>query len=34
MVEQDSASLGAGGKFSGSGTFKGPAKACPPGGTY
>ena len=27
------ASLGAGGKFSGNGTFKGPAKACPPGGT-
>ena len=27
------ASLGAGGKFSGNGTFKGPSKACPPGGT-
>lgn len=27
------ASLGAGGKFSGNGTFKGPSKVCPPGGT-
>ena len=27
------ASLGTGGKFSGNGTFKGPSKACPPGGT-
>ena len=27
------ASLGAGGKFSGNGTFKGTSKACPPGGT-
>ncbi len=27
-------SYGAGGKFSGNGTFKGPSKACPPGGTY
>ena len=27
-------SLGAGGEFSGNGTFKGPAKACPPGGTF
>jgi len=27
------ASLGAGGKFSGNGTFKGPSKPCPPGGT-
>jgi hypothetical protein len=27
------ASLGAGGKFSGNGTFGGPSKACPPGGT-
>jgi hypothetical protein len=27
------ASLGAGGKFSGKGTFGGPSKACPPGGT-
>ena len=28
------ASLGTGGKFSSNGTFSGPAKACPPGGTY
>jgi hypothetical protein len=28
------ASLGAGGKYSGNGTFKGPSKACPPGGTH
>jgi hypothetical protein len=28
------ASLGAGGVFSSNGTFLGPAKACPPGGTY
>lgn len=27
------ASLGAGGKFSGNGTFAGPSKVCPPGGT-
>jgi hypothetical protein len=27
-------SLGAGGKFSSNGTFHGPAKPCPPGGTY
>jgi hypothetical protein len=27
-------SYGTGGKFSGNGTFKGPSKACPPGGTY
>lgn len=27
-------SLGAGGKFSGNGTFKGPSKDCPPGGTF
>jgi len=27
-------SLGAGGKFSGNGTFGGPSKVCPPGGTY
>jgi hypothetical protein len=27
-------SIGAGGKFSTNGTFKGPSKACPPGGTY
>ncbi|MFZ0225755.1 MAG: hypothetical protein WAL41_02170, partial [Mycobacterium sp.] len=27
-------SLGTGGKFSGNGTFGGPSKACPPGGTY
>jgi hypothetical protein len=27
------ASIGAGGKFSSNGTFQGPAKACPPGGT-
>jgi hypothetical protein len=26
-------SVGAGGKFSSNGTFQGPAKACPPGGT-
>jgi hypothetical protein len=28
------ASLGAGGKFSMNGTFAGPSKTCPPGGTY
>lgn len=28
------ASLGAGGKFSSNGTFTGPSKPCPPGGTY
>jgi len=28
------ASLGAGGKFSGNGTFAGPSKVCPPGGTF
>jgi hypothetical protein len=28
------ASYGTGGKFSGNGTFGGPSKACPPGGTY
>jgi hypothetical protein len=27
------ASVGAGGKFSSNGTFQGPSKACPPGGT-
>ncbi len=27
-------SLGTAGKFSGNGTFSGPSKACPPGGTY
>jgi hypothetical protein len=27
-------SIGAGGKFSDNGTFKGPAKVCPPGGTF
>jgi hypothetical protein len=27
-------SVGAGGKFSGNGTFKGPSKVCPPGGTF
>ena len=27
-------SLGAGGIFSSDGTFTGPSKACPPGGTY
>ena len=31
---QFGASLGAGGKFSGNGTFGGPSRACPPGGTY
>jgi hypothetical protein len=31
---QSTASLGTGGKFSGNGTFGGPSKACPPGGTY
>lgn len=31
---QTNASLGAGGKFSTNGTFSGPAKVCPPGGTY
>jgi hypothetical protein len=29
-----SASAGAGGKFSNNGTFSGPAKVCPPGGTF
>jgi len=28
------ASTGAGGKFSANGTFKGPSKVCPPGGTF
>ena len=28
------ASVGAGGKFSSNGTFTGPSKNCPPGGTY
>lgn len=27
-------SYGSGGKFSGNGTFKGPSKVCPPGGTF
>jgi hypothetical protein len=27
-------SLGEGGKFSSNGTFGGPSKTCPPGGTY
>ena len=27
-------SIGAGGKFSNNGTFAGPAKNCPPGGTF
>jgi len=27
-------SIGAGGEFSGNGTFKGPSKDCPPGGTF
>jgi hypothetical protein len=27
-------SIGVGGKFSGNGTFKGPSKDCPPGGTF
>jgi hypothetical protein len=27
-------SIGAGGKFSGNGTFKGPSQPCPPGGTF
>ena len=31
---QSDPSIGAGGKFSNNGTFKGPAKACPPGGTF
>ena len=31
---QATSSLGTGGKFSSNGTFAGPAKACPPGGTY
>jgi hypothetical protein len=31
---QSTPSLGAGGKFSANVTFGGPAKACPPGGTY
>jgi hypothetical protein len=31
---ENAASLGAGGKFSMNGTFGGPSKACPPGGTY
>jgi len=31
---QSTPSLGTNGKFSGNGTFSGPAKVCPPGGTY
>jgi len=31
---QTDPSIGAGGKFSNNGTFKGPAKVCPPGGTF
>jgi hypothetical protein len=31
---QSTVSIGAGGMFSSNGTFAGPAKACPPGGTY
>lgn len=31
---QTTPSLGAGGVFSSNGTFKGPSKACPPGGTF
>jgi hypothetical protein len=31
---ETAASVGAGGKFSGHGTFKGPSKDCPPGGTF
>ncbi len=31
---QTDPSIGAGGKFSDSGSFKGPAKVCPPGGTF
>jgi len=31
--EDSAPSVGAGGKFSSNGTFQGPAKACPPGGT-
>jgi hypothetical protein len=31
--EAGAPSVGAGGKFSSNGTFQGPAKACPPGGT-
>jgi hypothetical protein len=31
---QTTPSLGAGGAFSSNGTFTGPSKACPPGGTY
>jgi hypothetical protein len=31
---QSDPSIGAGGKFSDNGTFKGPAKVCPPGGTF
>jgi hypothetical protein len=31
---QHTPSIGAGGEFSGHGTFEGPAKACPPGGSY
>jgi hypothetical protein len=31
---QTVASLGAGGKFSSNGKFKGPSKVCPPGGTF
>jgi hypothetical protein len=27
-------SIGAGGKFSDKGTFQGPSKVCPPGGTF
>jgi hypothetical protein len=31
---QSDPSIGAGGKFSDNGSFKGPAKVCPPGGTF
>jgi hypothetical protein len=31
---QSTPSIGAGGKFSNNGTFNGPAKVCPPGGTF
>jgi len=34
FAKKTAKSVGTGGKFSSNGTFSGPAKACPPGGTY
>ena len=34
FAKKGAGSVGTGGKFSSNGTFTGPAKACPPGGTY